>query len=143
VPFTIYLGTCIPKQCTQSDLSYAATGFSNLLQLLNPILAPKIDKPGLLHPWTKWQLIIRKNSEITTDWKEDTQMGYIAFTAITIPILILFSLLPSLYHIFFKARIQEKLAPSEDQMNEGPHDSSMLNQSMAPVVNNINQTMLS
>jgi len=62
----------------------------------------KNSKPGIIQPWTELSVRLRKPTEVMDEWQADTQSGLIAFLAISVPLLLVISFIPCLYHVYLK-----------------------------------------
>ena len=78
--------------------------------------------PGMLQPWTEFTLKVRKPDEVQQEWKEDTRPGFIAFLALVGPLIVLLSLIPTLYHCCTKSREQEKTTKGVPMQEDAPPD---------------------
>lgn len=67
------------------------------------------DMQGVFHPWTKFEFTFRKTDELMENWRENTKYGFMFYVAITVPLLILISLIPSIYHVCSRMRSNYKV----------------------------------
>lgn len=59
---------------------------------------------GNFQNWTEISVHIKKTDEILQNWRDDTKVGLIAFTAVAIPLIVILSFIPCLYHTFLKIK---------------------------------------
>ena len=111
VPLAIYFGACIPHECQQADLSAVGRSLSKLFNDIYVIFEPEntTDMQGVFHPWTKFEFTIRKTDELMENWRENTKYGFMFYVAIAVPLLILISLIPSIYHVCSRMRSNYKV----------------------------------
>jgi len=107
-PISLNQGACFPKECTMVEYSHFTNEISNaitgVLRSVMKSLNITGDKPGILQPWTQISFRLRKVDEIKDNWKDSNAAGLIAFFVLSGPLLILFSLMPCIYHIYLKIK---------------------------------------
>lgn len=102
VPLTLWYGSCLPTECTQSDFQEVTKTMSGSLTALYQIFAPQNDSAGVFHPWTTVEVKVIKTDEQLESWRSNTKTGFIMITMVAIPVLILLGLIPTIYHTCLK-----------------------------------------
>jgi len=100
VQIYLYFGACLPKECNQTDFTAVANTITSTLTGIWQGISAKEDKPALIHPWTVIEMKVRKVDETLSNWKENTRMGFILMVSVVLPLLVIISCVPSIYHIF-------------------------------------------
>ncbi|TNV84519.1 hypothetical protein FGO68_gene10143 [Halteria grandinella] len=139
VPLMIYFGTCLPKQCTQTDLQRGGDALAGAFNEIYSLFAPKVDGTGTFHPWTRFNFTVRRQQEMQDQWLENTQAGFTLSMFIFIPMLLLLFFVPTAYHIYIKSTRQISLQAKADLQAQdfkeqhsgylGPNDLSMVSAS--------------
>jgi hypothetical protein len=126
VPITIYFGACLPHECDVADFEAVGNAFSNLLTDIYKPFAPKEDGQGVFHPWTTLQISVRKTDQMMAEWKDKTRAGFILFIALAVPLILLISCIPTLYHIFtkMKTNYQAGAVQTQSGITEGPKEAA-------------------
>ncbi|CDW76528.1 UNKNOWN [Stylonychia lemnae] len=112
LPLTIYLGACMPKECTQDEYDIFKRGFNNLFtRTYLKIQETTLVESDVIKNWTRVEMNIAKTKEEIEDWKEETLIGFYSCIIFLILFLLLFSIIPCLIHSFSK--IQESIHHSK------------------------------
>jgi hypothetical protein len=99
-PLTIFFGACMPQECIQSDYWAVTKATSDLVTgLYRAFLGGANPTTGTFRNWTEISITVRKTDEIVEVWQEGSQTGFIAYMVIVVPLLLLISVIPSIYHI--------------------------------------------
>lgn len=151
-PLTIFFGACLPAECIQDDYWKVTKAATDLITgLYKGFLGNATPDTGNFRAWTEISITVRKTDEIQQEWKEDSKSGFIAFMAIVIPLLVLVSCAPSIYHIFKRryesgadrVRLQQAGLSPMDASAAGPDQPLLMNStSSQQQMLNINQTNL-
>ena len=60
------------------------------------------DPEGIFHKWTEITVMVRKTDEVLDDYREDTKTGFITTMALSMPLLLMISCVPTLFHGVFR-----------------------------------------
>ena len=111
IPISLISGLCLPKECSQSDLSQfshkVTTGINNLLIMLQEKfhIIDFSKGYGLVKPYTRVEVELNHSEEAAEDWQDDMRVGYICALTFVGLCFAGFCLFPNIYWLVmhFKA----------------------------------------
>lgn len=116
-PLTIFFGACMPSQCTQADYWQVTEHATNWITGIYRSFwdnAPPGDPEGIFHKWTEITIMVRKTDEVLAQRREDTHTGFVTAMALSIPLLLLISVIPTAFHTIYRRKTDSLLTETEE-----------------------------
>lgn len=140
-PIAFWFGACLPHECVQSDYQAVTNTMTDTINAVyQSIFGNSTIDTGVFRAETKLTMAFRKPDEIQQDWQEGSLPGYITFLALVVPLLLLISCIPSVYHIV-KRRYDPVAIESRRLRNAAIPIRASMDSALGPE-GQINQTQL-